>query len=148
MDETELSNLFSEFDQIVETLTLFKTQITTIQQRVKDLEKNVKKQVKKGIAKNKNKVSRKPSGFAKPTKVTNELCYFMNQKEGTELARTDVTRALVSYIKENKLQNKENSKIIQADEKLKNLLDLNDGEELTYFNLQKYMNKHFVSYSK
>jgi len=149
--ENKLSTLFSEFDEIVDNLSVFKNQITAVQQRVKELEKNVKKQVKvmkKDIVKIKNKVPRKPSGFAKPSKVTKELCDFMNKNEGTELARTEVTRALVSYIKENNLQNKENSKIIQADQKLKNLLDLSEEDELTYFNLQKYMNKHFISYSK
>ena len=111
------------------------------------LEKNVKKQMKglkKEVVKNKNKGNRKPSGFAKPSKVTKELCEFMNKSEGTEIARTEVTKALVSYIKENKLENESNSKIIKPDNKLKNLLELEDGEELTYFNIQKYMNKHFV----
>ena len=94
--------------------------------------------------KNKNKGIRKPSGFAKPSKVTKELCNFMNQNEGTEIARTDVTKALIKYIKENKLENEKNSKIIKPDDKLKYLLEINDDQELTYFNIQKYMNKHFV----
>ena len=68
----------------------------------------------------------------------------MNKEEGTEIARTDVTKALVSYIKENKLENMSNGKIITPDEALKGLLGVEDGEELTYFNIQKYMNKHFV----
>ena len=68
----------------------------------------------------------------------------MNKDEGTEIARTDVTRALVSYIKQNKLEDSTNSKIISPDDKLKVLLGLEDGSELTYFNIQKYMNKHFV----
>lgn len=151
-NEDEYSEtLFAEFDEIIESLSIFKSQINLIQQRVKDLEKNMKKHVKvlkRGSVKNKNKGPRKPSGFAKPSQVTKELCEFMNKNEGTELARTEVTRALVSYIKEHNLQNKENSKIIHADEKLKNLLELDDSDELTYFNLQKYMNKHFISYSK
>jgi len=150
-EEDNFSTLFSEFDEIIEDLTVFKTHISSMQQRIKELEKNVKKQVKnlkKNINKNKSKAPRKPSGFAKPSQVTKELCEFMNKNEGSELARTEVTRALVSYIKENNLQNKQNSKIIQADEKLKCLLELGDNDELTYFNLQKYMNKHFISYSK
>ncbi len=69
----------------------------------------------------------------------------MNKQEGTQIARTEVTRALISYIKENNLQNKSNKKIILPDEKLKFLLGINQEQELTYFNLQKYMNKHFIS---
>jgi chromatin remodeling complex protein RSC6 len=147
--EEEAANLLEAFEGIVNSLTVIKTQISTVQQKMKVLEKSVKKQIKglnKEVTKkkNKNKSNRQPSGFAKPTKVTKELCEFMNKDEGTEIARTDVTRALVSYIKQNKLEDATNSKIISPDDKLKELLGLQDGSELTYFNIQKYMNKHFV----
>ena len=141
------NDVFEQFSNIIESLSCFRTQINGIQQQVKHLEKNIKKQMKglkKDIIKNKNKGNRKPSGFAKPSKVTKELCEFMNKTEGTEIARTEVTRALVSYIKSNKLENENNSKIITPDQKLKFLLGIEDGQELTYFNIQKYMNKHFV----
>ena len=140
-------DIFNQFEQLVTQLNQMKTQITGIQQNIKQLDKNVKKQMKclkKEVIKTKNKGNRQPSGFAKPSKVTKELCEFMNKAEGTEIARTEVTRALVAYIKENKLENTTNSKIISPDEKLKTLLDLNDSDELTYFTIQKYMNKHFV----
>jgi chromatin remodeling complex protein RSC6 len=139
--------IFNQFEQLVTQLNQMKTQITGIQQNIKQLDKNVKKQIKclkKEVVKTKNKGNRQPSGFAKPSKVTKELCEFMNKAEGTEIARTEVTRALVAYIKENKLENTTNSKIISPDEKLKTLLELNDSDELTYFTIQKYMNKHFV----
>jgi upstream activation factor subunit UAF30 len=145
------NNFFEQFEGIVNGLTSIKTQINSLQQKLKQLEKSVKKQtkgLKKEVAKNKNKGNRKPSGFAKPSKVTKELCDFMKKDEGTEIARTEVTRALVSYIKENKLENESNSKIIRPDEKLKFLLGIEEGEELTYFNIQKYMNKHFVKTNK
>lgn len=139
--------LFSQFEQLISQLTTMKSQITGIQQNIKHLEKSVKKQMKglkKEVVKTKNKGNRQPSGFAKPSKVTKELCEFMNKDEGSEIARTEVTRALVAYIKENKLQNTTNSKIILPDNKLKNLLGLDDTQVLTYFNIQKYMNKHFI----
>lgn len=139
--------VFVQFEQLVQQLNQMKTQITGIQQNIKQLEKSVKKQMKglkKEVTKTKNKGNRQPSGFAKPSKVTKELCEFMNKAEGSEIARTEVTRALVSYIKENKLENTANSKIISPDDKLKTLLGLDDSQELTYFNIQKYMNKHFV----
>jgi chromatin remodeling complex protein RSC6 len=139
--------LFSQFENLISQLTMMKTQITGIQQNIKQIEKSVKKQMKglkKEVIKTKNKGNRQPSGFAMPSKVTKELCEFMNKEEGSEIARTEVTRALVAYIKENKLENTSNSKIISPDIKLKNLLGLDDNQELTYFNIQKYMNKHFV----
>jgi len=144
----ESSNVFDQFEVIIDSLSHFRIQVNTIQQQIRQLEKNIKKEMKglkKAVIKSKNKGNKKPSGFANPTKVTKELCEFMNKQEGTQIARTEVTRALISYIKENNLQNKANKKIILPDEKLQFLLGINQEQELTYFNLQKYMNKHFIS---
>jgi chromatin remodeling complex protein RSC6 len=143
----EIENIFEQFESLVDNLSHFRIQVSTIQQQVRQLEKSVKKQIKylkKETTKSKNKGNRKPSGFANPTKVTKELCEFMNKTEGTHIARTDVTRALIAYIKSNNLQDKENKKIISPDEKLKFLLGIEEEQELTYFNIQKYMNKHFL----
>jgi len=142
-----LDNILLQFESLLTGLQSVKTHISGLQQNVKQLEKSVKKQMKglkKEVHKNKNKGNRQPSGFAKPSKVTKELCEFMNKEEGTEIARTEVTKALVTYIKEKKLNNNENGKIIEPDDKLKELLGIEEGQELTYFTIQKYMNKHFV----
>ena len=147
VDNVEDSQIFEQFENVINNLTEFRYQVNNIQQQIKLLEKNVKKQMKglkKDIVKNKNKGNKNPSGFARPTKVTKELCEFMNKSEGTEIARTEVTRALVNYIKSNKLENESNNKIITPDLKLKFLLGIEDGQEVTYFNIQKFMNKHFV----
>lgn len=146
-DKTTL-DISEQFECIVNSLTAFKTQISLLNQQVRILDKTVKKQMKnlqKESLKHKIKGNRKPSGFARPTKVTKELCEFMNKTDGTEIARTDVTRAIISYIKEKKLEYKENNKIIIPDEKLRNLLGIEENKELTYFTIQKYMNKHFIS---
>jgi chromatin remodeling complex protein RSC6 len=141
-------NIFKQFDSILEDLTNLKTNFSSIQNKVKTLEKNVKKDYKKlskEAEKNKNKGNRKPSGFAKPTIVSKELCEFLNKSEGTQIARTDVTRALIDYITKNNLQNNTNKQIIVPDDKLKVLLGIKDNEpSLSYFTLQKYMNKHFI----
>jgi chromatin remodeling complex protein RSC6 len=141
-----------KFNTINDSLTLFKMEISTLQKVVKNVEKDVIKElnnIKKNKKKEKTKTKRAPSGFAKPTKVTKELCEFMNQPEGSEIARTEVTKALVSYIKSNnliELGETTKNKIV-PDEKLKNLLGVECEEvnELTYFNIQKYMNRHFYS---
>jgi chromatin remodeling complex protein RSC6 len=146
--ETQMGNISVQFDEIVTNLATFKTHITLLQQQVRVLDKIVKKQMntlKKESSKNKNKGCRKPSGFARPTKVTKELCNFMNKTEGSEIARTEVTRALVSYIKTQNLEDKDNSRIIMPDNKLRELLGIEENKELTYFTIQKYMNKHFIS---
>ena len=149
-EETLETWIMDQFATINDSLTLFKMQISSLQKVVKTVEKDVRKElksIKKDVKKEKPKTKRAPSGFAKPTKVTKELCEFMNKPEGSEIARTEVTQALVSYIKENNLignsEDKKN-KII-PDEKLKNLLGIQgeDLDDLNYFSIQKYMNKHF-----
>ena len=86
---------------------------------------------------------RAPSGFAKPALISKELCSFLGQPEGTEMARTEVTKHLTSYIKEHNLQDSVNKRKIVPDAKLKKLLNLSPSDEVTYFNLQKYMKVHF-----
>ena len=147
IEEEQNDDLFKQFEDVISGLNMVKSHINGLQSTIRQLEKDVKKQMKglkKEVVKSKNKGNRSPSGFAKPSKVTKELCEFMNRSEGSEIARTEVTKALVSYIKENKLENEANRKIIMPDNKLKFLLGLEDGQELTFFNIQKYMNKHFV----
>jgi chromatin remodeling complex protein RSC6 len=149
-DLTNLVHIIDKFNTISDSLTLFKMEISNLQKLVKTVEKDVKKELKnvKREKQNASPKKRAPSGFAKPTKVTKELCDFMNKPEGSEIARTEVTKALVSYIKENKLIEMNDGKNnIIPDEKLKLLLGLDneDLSSLNYFNIQKYMNKHFYS---
>ena len=89
---------------------------------------------------------RSTSGFVKPTLISDELAMFLGKPVGTEMARTDVSRAINRYIQENGLRDYENDRQINPDEKLTNLLRLKEKEKdkLTYFNLQKYMKHHFI----
>lgn len=137
----------NQFNGVLNTLSTFRQSITALQTQIRGLEKTVRKEMKglqKEAQKNKNKGNRKPSGFAKPTKVSDELCSFMGQESGTEIARTEVTQYLIKYIKNNNLQFIDNKKRIVPDDTLKNLLGVTEKDEVTYFNLQKLMNKHFI----
>jgi chromatin remodeling complex protein RSC6 len=60
------------------------------------------------------------------------------------MARTEVTREINNYIREHKLQDPKNGRHILADAKLKKLLKLTNKDNLTYFNLQRYMSPHFA----
>ena len=106
------------------------------------------KNAQKASQKKKRKVgNRAPSGFVKPTLISNELAGFLGKPEGSEMARTDVTREINKYIRTNNLQDKENGRKINPDKKLTSLLKLKKGDELTYFNLQRYMSPHFAKAS-
>ena len=136
-----------EFSGVLDTLSAFRAQITMLQNQVRGLEKHVNKQMRtlhKEAKKNKNKGNRKPSGFAVPTKITDELCEFMKKPPGTCVARTEVTQYIISYILDHKLQQEDNRKFISPDASLNKLLGVKEGDQVTYFNIQRYMNKHFV----
>jgi len=87
--------------------------------------------------------NRSPSGFVKPTLVTDELATFLGKPSGTEMARTEVTREINKYIRAHNLQNPQNGRHIIPDAALAKLLKLKKDDELTYFNLQRYMSPHF-----
>jgi chromatin remodeling complex protein RSC6 len=102
------------------------------------------RQANKANKRRKTNANRAPSGFVKPTLISNELAAFLGKPEGSVLARTEVTREVNAYIRSQQLQDKENGRKINPDAKLLKLLKLKKGEELTYFNLQRYMAAHFA----
>ena len=149
-DETKKKpkeEVVQQFSDVLISLSSFKSQVTMLQNQIRALEKNVGKQIRtyeREATKNKNKGNRKPSGFAVPTKISDELCEFMKKPKGSMAARTEVTQYIIQYIKDNELQWKDNRKIIKPNTQLKKLLDVKKSEEVTYFNIQRYMNKHFI----
>jgi upstream activation factor subunit UAF30 len=80
----------------------------------------------------------------KPTKISDELATFLEKPSGSEMARTEVTRDINKYIRANNLQDANNGRKINPDTKLATLLKLSKTDELTYFNLQRYMSPHFA----
>ena len=146
--EEETPDVFSKFSSFLAKLQGVSSQFSSLRTEFRALERDVSRQLKaaqKASAKRKRKSgNRAPSGFVKPTLISNELAAFLGKPQGTEMARTDVTREINAYIREHSLQNKDNGRIILPDTKLKGLLKIKKGEELTYFNLQRYMSPHFA----
>jgi chromatin remodeling complex protein RSC6 len=79
--------------------------------------------------------------FQVPTDISPQLCAFLGRPAGSQESRSNVTKFITNYVKENNLKNKHD---INADAKLKSLLGLKEGDKLTYFNLQKYLNVHYL----
>jgi chromatin remodeling complex protein RSC6 len=121
---------------------------STVKNDFKTLEKTVTREIKAAqkasSKKRRNTGNRKPSGFVKPTRISDELAQFLGKTVGTEMARTDVSKEINTYIQANGLQDKQNGRVIHPDEKLTKLLKVTKDDELTYFNLQRYMKHHFV----
>lgn len=146
--ETSLSTMSAEF---LTKLSQLSNMISSLKNEYRVLEKRMSREMKaaqKAKAKGKRKAGSRPaSGFVKPTKISDELASFLGKDKGTEMARTDVTREINNYIRSHNLQDKENGRKINPDVKLSTLLKLKKTDELTYFNLQRYMSPHFAKAS-
>jgi len=144
-NEVPLSELSVEFlsklHQLGNTISSLKTEYRSLE---KKWHREIKLSQKQNNRKKRNGKNRAPSGFVKPTKISDELASFLGKEVGTEMARTEVTRDINAYIRTNKLQDKDNGRKILPDQKLAALLNLGSSDELTYFNLQKYMSPHFA----
>jgi chromatin remodeling complex protein RSC6 len=142
--ESNVSARLSEYADKISQLTAL---VASLKSEFKSIEKAVAKDLKaaqKATQKKKRASgNRAPSGFVKPTLISDELAAFLGKEKGTLLARTAVSKEINAYIRTNKLQDGENGRKIHADAKLAKLLKLGKGDELTYFNLQKYMKHHF-----
>lgn len=151
VDEPVVSTVFDQFSDFMSRLQAVSASMSSLRTEFRGLERQVTRELKaaaKITLKRKRKSgNRAPSGFVKPTLISNELAAFLNKPIGTEMARTEVTREINAYIREHKLQDKDNGRKIIADKKLTSLLKLKKGDELTYFNLQKYMSPHFAKAS-
>ena len=140
-----------QFTALLAQLTALRSQLTSVTSQVRALSKRADrelKQAQKQGRKKRKSGNRAPSGFVKPTKISVELATFLGKAKGTEMARTEVTREINSYIRQHKLQDPQNGRRILADAKLRKLLKLGKNDELTYFNLQRYMSPHFAKATK
>ena len=143
----EVSSLSTKMSEISAKLQLLSTSLSTVRSDYKLLEKLVSRELKnaaKNSRKKKSLKNRQPSGFVKPTLISDELAMFLGKTLGTEMARTDVSKEINQYIRLNSLQDKSNGRKIIPDNKLATLLKITGDDELTYFNLQRYMKHHFI----
>ena len=128
-------------------LSAMRQQMSALILELRTLQKRSERELKavqKASSKRKQRnATRAPSGFVKPTLISDQLAEFLEKPNGTMIARTDVTREINAYIRLNKLQDPTNGRKINPDAKLKKLLVLKPTDELTYFNLQRYMSQHF-----
>lgn len=141
--EISVSVGFTEFIGKFQSLI---SQFNSLKTELKVLERKTLKQVKiveKLNNKKKRKGVRAPSGFVKPSPISDELAAFLGKPNGTEMARTDVTREINKYIRANNLQDKDNGRQINPDKELCTLLKIDNEIVLTYFNLQRFMGPHF-----
>ena len=146
--ESTVFNKLTEFNAKMTQLTnLFSSLKTDFKTLEKTVSRELKNAAKKSGKKRKLTTNRAPSGFVKPTRISDELAQFLGKATGSEMARTEVSKEINNYIRSKQLQDKENGRKIHPDAQLTKLLNIGKGEELTYFNLQRYMKHHFIKTS-
>jgi len=145
VDKTTLSGaLLAEIAEFNKNFQVWNNYGNALKINIKNITKissRVCKNADKSSKRKKNTKS-KPSGFEKPTPISDELAIFFGKELGCLMARTEVSKQIHDYVMQQKLQNAANRRIIHPDAKLKQLLNVNN-DELTYFNLQKYLKFHF-----
>ena len=133
------------FNNLIKEVSVLRSQCTSIISKIRNIKLQTEREKKAAVkeVKKRKMSNRAPSGFLKPTAISNELADFVGKPYGSEMARREVTLFLNQYIREHNLQNPQNGRIILADEKLRKLLKLEPTTELTYFNLQSHMTSLF-----
>ena len=159
VDETKsLSSdeILSEFDgkiqQISSMLSSLKNYSKTLRKEILSNKKAFEKLEKKSAKKKRSapvegeEVKPRNSGFMRPVKISDELASFLGKTAGTVMGRQDANDEIRQYVALHNLKETEKGKgrNINPDAKLSSLLKLPAGEQLTYFNLQKYMKPHFI----
>uniref|UniRef100_A0A6C0BT83 DM2 domain-containing protein n=1 Tax=viral metagenome TaxID=1070528 RepID=A0A6C0BT83_9ZZZZ len=141
-------SLSEEFNQVVTQLTSVRTLLAGLTSQVRQLQRRSEKELrtaqKSGKKVRKTTGNRNPSGFVKPTPISDALAAFLKKPAGTQMARTEVTREINQYIRAHNLQDPQNGRKINPDKDLRKLLNVEKNGELTYFNLQRYMSPHFI----
>lgn len=138
---TEFSHLLGQLKTLQNTLKELTVYTSKLEKRVSKDQRLLQKRVNGKRRRKTNSDS--PSGFAKPGPVSDELRSFLKLDKDELISRTNVTKRINQYCKDNGLQNEKDKRILNADKTLMKLLRLKKGEELTFFNLQKYMKIHF-----
>jgi len=137
---------------IEEELVKERNNITHLLKMMVDVRKDYNRLTKEISKKRKKKNpdsgdKRKPTGALAPFKLDDELCTFLEKPLGTMMNAPEVIKSLNVYIKDNSLQEETKKTNIMPDEKLSELLQIDDGQQLTYFNIQKYLAKHYIKNS-
>ena len=141
--------LDSEVKAVTSRLLALREMVSELVTEAKRLEKKSTKLQKLADKRRKRKApvegeEAKParvSIFQIPTDISPQLCAFLGRPAGSQESRSNVTKFVTTYVKEQNLKNKHD---INPDAKLRSLLNVKAEEKLTYFNLQKYLNPHYL----
>jgi upstream activation factor subunit UAF30 len=81
------------------------------------------------------------NGFNKPLNVTDKLRAFLSMGADEKISRSQVTARINTYVTEKNLKAGQN---ISLDDTLKDLLQPPEGTQVTFLNIQKFINPHYI----
>jgi hypothetical protein len=139
--DDDIKSVLTSLTSLRETVSSMITEVKRLDKRVHREIKDARRRKRRVRAEGEEGAKRGPSIFEIPTKVTDELCRFLGKPAGTLISRSNVTKELNNYVKTHNLKVKHD---IKPDAPLRKLLQVPETEQLTYFNLQKYLNKHYI----
>jgi chromatin remodeling complex protein RSC6 len=145
--QDDVKAMLTQANTVRETVGALVAELKRLEKRVARLQKEADKRRRrsKKPVEGEEVKPRKPSIFELPTPLSNDLCSFLGRANGSLESRSNVTKAITTYVKAHELKEKHT---IKPDAKLKALLGVKDGEVLTYFNLQRYLNPHYLKVEK
>jgi chromatin remodeling complex protein RSC6 len=138
---SKLGDFSSKIQQVAALLTSMKSDYKVLERTVA---RELKQATKSKGKSRKTSANKNPSGFVKPTKISDELIKFLGKEANTEMSRVEVSKEINAYINEHKLKDEKCGRQINPDAKLTKLLKINKDEVLTFFNLQRYLKIHFI----
>jgi chromatin remodeling complex protein RSC6 len=145
-------HLKAVFVNMSEQSVQLKALMLTVKNLIKDVEKQSKEFDKLRNKKSRNRSERKasdtPSRITKPVAISDELARFLGVEPGTLVPRNEVTKGVSGFVKSNGLSDPLNKQKFILDERpaaksLRVLLG-NPKEDVTYFNLQRYLKHHYI----
>jgi chromatin remodeling complex protein RSC6 len=144
-------NLVAEFNAQVTRVNELRNTLGTVLADMKKMEKRLARELKRAGRRRRTRapqldangveIPKKPSVFTKPQQITDALCVFLGKPKGTLMSRSDVTRGIMTYVKDKKLNNKQD---INPDAALRKLLAVTESEKVTILNLQRFLKTHYV----
>lgn len=137
-----LESLGSQISSMTEGMKKLASEYKAVEKLVKKLEKESQKGGRK--KKTSTMKGKMPSGFTKPCDISDDMCKFLGVSKGTKLTRNEVRAKVQTYINDNKLKDASNGTRFNPDAKLTKLFGFPAGEQVTIFQLQKYLSKHIT----
>jgi chromatin remodeling complex protein RSC6 len=143
--EQEISALIAVHQQLRDQSV---SAIKTLQKLQKRIAKEVKEAGRRRRRSKKEEdgsnAVKRPTIFTTPVTLKDELCAFLGKPKGSQMTPADVTRAFSAYVESHKLKDAEKGHNIHPDAAMRKVLNIKEGDQVTYRNVQKYLYKLYV----